>query len=257
MEIRLLTEDYNHRHDLYEDFMADQLNHQADYFSSESVYLDEAPDFPIYMGNLYGKNKNQAMKKAYLILKEYYIHLPRHIHMNGCFWHSLLMTKRDYLMELYGDRINDYADFKNIILKKFDWENYIYKCVLAAEYIEDASLNDPDREDYYFDLIVNHLDLYNYIIKYSLFRNSQFILNYFQAIDELGIGSLMKEQIKNRDDLVLGEDERYGRRVFQELNNNYPVVMAPFLSVEDLKNEIIKALSHYLSEEKIGEIVNN
>jgi len=28
-------------------------------------------------------------------------------------------------------------DFPNIVVKKFDWENYIYKCVLGARYVMD------------------------------------------------------------------------------------------------------------------------
>ena len=28
-------------------------------------------------------------------------------------------------------------NFNNIVLKNFDWENYIYKCVLGAQYIND------------------------------------------------------------------------------------------------------------------------
>lgn len=54
----------------------------------------------------------------------------------------------------------------------------------------------------------------------------------------------LKLKIKDRPDL--GNDERYGRRVIFELNKNYPVVMAPFLEVDDLRKEIYKALSLYL-----------
>ncbi|MHA3225089.1 hypothetical protein ACV7JQ_03825 [Globicatella sulfidifaciens] len=42
------------------------------------------------------------------------------------------------------------------------------------------------------------------------------------------------------------KDERYGRLVFKELNNIYPVVMVPLLPIESLKTEIMNALSLYV-----------
>lgn len=73
-------------------------------------------------------------------------------------------------------------DFPNIVVKKFDWENYIYKCVLGAKYVKDNTDWDEDRDRYY-DLIVENLDVYNYIIKYefavSKYLNPKMFLNLF------------------------------------------------------------------------------
>lgn len=249
MEFRLLEENYSSDEQLFNDFMNDSIDKDKPYFSDEIVIIKKAPDFPIYIGRGSEKEKNEAFHEAILTIMDSYIQTPRELHMNGRFWHSLLITKRDYLYEMYGHLINSHKDFNRIILRKFDWENYIYKCVLAAEYIYDLSLDSKEKVDYYIQLIVNNIDMYNYIIKYSIFRNGHFILNFFQAVDELGLTQLMKAKIKNRDDL--GKDERYGRRVFLELNNNYPVIMAPFLKKEQLKGEILKALSYYITDDEI------
>ena len=255
MEVKLLADGYEKNEQLYKDFMNDTIDFNSDYFSNETVYLDNAPDFPIYMGRGSEKEKTAGFREAIQTIMDYYIHNNREIHMSGRFWHSLMMTKRDYIIEIYGERIQSFKNFINIVLKPFDWESYIYKCVLAAEYIYDANLDTQEAINYHIDLIINNIDMYNYILKYPLFRNSQFILNYFKAIDQLGLTRLMKARIKGRDDL--GKDERYGRRVFQELNNNYPVIMAPFLQIEDLKEEIIRALSNYISADKIHELIKD
>ncbi|GAB2490185.1 hypothetical protein GCM10008929_13110 [Alkalibacterium psychrotolerans] len=249
MEFRLLEENYSSSEQLFKDFINDAIDRDKEYFSNETVFLKNAPDFPVYMGRGSEKEKNEAFHEAILTIMASYIHTPRELHMNGRFWHSLLMTKRDYLFEMYGHMIHSHKDFNRIILRTFDWENYIYKCVLAAEYIHDLNLDSKNETDYYIQLIVKNIDMYNYIIKYSIFRNGHFILNFFKAVDELGLTQLMKAKIKNRDDL--GKDERYGRRVFLELNNNYPVIMAPFLKKEQLKNEILKALSNYINDDEI------
>lgn len=243
MQIRLLAEGYTTSERLYLDFMNDSLDESADYYSEKFVTLEEAPDFPIYMRYGSPEGKSQAFHQAIHTIMDSYIDTPRDVHMSGRFWHSLLMTKRDYLLDLYAEYIDSSRDFKNVILKPFDWESYIYKCVLAAEYISDEVSADEEEKDYYIDLIVDNLDMYNYIIKYALFRNSQFVLNYFRAVDELGLTAVMKAQVKDRPEL--GKDPRYGRLVFETLNNNYPVVMAPFLELEDLKEEIVTALSVY------------
>ncbi|TVP90351.1 hypothetical protein [Alkalibacterium sp.] len=254
MEIRLLADSYLKNEQLYLDFMNDSIELDKDYFSEESVFIEESPDFPIYMGRGSEKEKSASFTEAINIIMNSYIETPREIHMNGRFWHSLMITKRDYLFDLYGQLITSHKDFIRIIMKPFDWESYIYKCVLAAEYIYDTKLESEEEKQYYIQLIINNIDMYNYIIKYSIFRNSHFILNFFRAVDELGLTSLMKAKIKNRDDL--GKDERYGRRVFLELNNNYPVIMAPFLQKDELKKEIVKALANYIDHETLNKIGN-
>lgn len=76
--------------------------------------------------------------------------------------------------------------FPNIVVKKFDWENYIYKCVLRAQYMKDNTDCDEDRDRYY-GLIVKNVDVYNYIIKYEIFRNNKFLINVMDIIDDRGV----------------------------------------------------------------------
>ena len=49
MEIRLLKDDYLRSERIYIDFMNDQINKNEDNFSGETVFIDEAPDFPVYL----------------------------------------------------------------------------------------------------------------------------------------------------------------------------------------------------------------
>ena len=86
-------------------------------------------------------------------------------------------------------------------------------------------------------------EIFNYIIKYPIFRNAEFTVKILTIIDELDISKIMKAYIPDRPDL--GKDPRYGRQVIYELNKNYPIVMAPMMDKEELKVEVLKALSYY------------
>ena len=108
-------------------------------------------------------------------------------------------------------------------LRNLTGRNYIYKCVLGAQYVKDNTTCDEDRDRYY-DLIVENLDVYNYIIKYEIFRNDKFLINVMDIIDDRGLAKVLKAKIKDRHDL--GKDERYGRGVLFEFNKAYPIVMS-------------------------------
>lgn len=248
-EIRLLKEGYKNNDQIYADFLNDNIDLSAGYFSDNSIYINQVPDFPFYIAKGSEEEKAIAFFEAILTLKESYIQTDRSIHLNQVFWYSLLITKkREYAIKHYPQILKSKSKFDNIIFKKFDWENYIYKCVLAAEYVQDAKFDTEEEEHKYIKLIAANLDMYNYLIKYSIFRNSKFVINFLTVMDEdKDLSNILKLQIKDRPDL--GNDERYGRRVIFELNKNYPVVMTPFLEVEDLKKEIYTALSLYLENE--------
>ena len=150
-------------------------------------------------------------------------------------------------METYPEIIDDYGKFKNILIKKFDWENYIYKCVLAAQYVND-NVSEADKRERYYRIIIQNLDLYNYIIKYEIFRNDKFLLNVLDIIDELNLSEVLKAKIKGRDDL--GKDERVGRRVIFEFNKSYPIVMSPMLEKDELKEYFLEYLSYYVEKQE-------
>lgn len=245
MEIKLLKKDFDHDA-LYNDFKNGLINNKnSEYVSNETVEIETASDFPIYLAGSHGTF--DKFKQAVEILQNDYIHTDREIHLNQRFWHSLLVLyKREYIVSNYPEVLEDRKKFDNIVLKKFDWENYIYKCVLAGEYIYDQRYENKVEETEFIQTIYNNLDLYNYLIKYAIFRNSNFIINFLTAVEEEGLSDIMKKKIKDRPDL--GKDERYGRRVIFELNKNYPIIMAPFLKKEDLKVEIYEALSLYCKD---------
>jgi len=245
MEIRLLNNNYKGNEQFYLDFLNDNLINNEDYFSDKIVTIQDAPDFPIYMGRGSEEEKTADFKEAFRVISSSYINTDRSLHLDELFWHSLLVTKkREYIINRYPSVSTSIKDFENIVIKKFDWENYIYKCVLAVEYVED--LIEDDMKDNYYDLILENLDIYNYIIKYSVFRNAEFVTKILKIIDEENISPIMKTKIKDRPDL--GKDERYGRRVVFELNKNYPVIMSPLLGIDELKEEVLKALGYYYKE---------
>jgi len=243
MEIRLLAKGYKQNEQFYKDFLDDQLEQKEEYFSGEVVHITEAPDFPIYIAKGSEEEKKELFMQAFDILSKYYLNTDRDVHLDEVFWHSLLVTKkREYLMNNYPIIKESMNHFSNIVIKKFDWENYIYKCVLGAQYINDNVEDENERKRYY-GLLVDNLDVYNYIIKYEIFRNDMFLINILDIIDELDLSKVMKAKIKGRDDL--GKDERVGRRVIFEFNKSYPVVMSPMLEKEELKSVFLEYLSYY------------
>lgn len=243
MKIQLLERGYLTNEEIYDDFLNDKIDKNNDYFSNESVYIHEVPDFPIYLADRNKVCRERKFLQAFNIIANNYLSLDRSLTLNGAFWHSLLITeKRDYILETYPQVTKGYNRFKNVVFKKFDWENYIYKCLIGAQYIVDNVSDRTERERYY-TLIVNNLDLYNYIIKYPVFRNDQFLIKVLDIIDELNLSDLLKKYIPGREDL--GEDERYGRRVIFELNKSYPVILSPMLDKKDLSRLFLKYLGYY------------
>lgn len=255
MEIRLLKNGYKKSEQFYNDFLEDQIRNNDEYFSGDVVYIDEAPDFPIYMGKGKEKERRFSFIEAIHVITNYYLKTDRDIHFDELFWHSLFCVyKREYLLQKYPQIKEGKKEFDKVVVKNFDWQNYIYKCVLAAQYVNDNVDIEDEREKYY-ELIFDNLDLYNYIIKYEIFRNEKFLLNILDIVDELGITKIMKANIKDRPDL--GEDERYGRRVIFEFNKSYPVVLSPMLDKESLKEQFLEYLSYYYDISKLRETVMN
>ena len=167
--------------------------------------------------------------------------------MNKMFWYSLFCTKkREYLLNEYPQIKDSKNNFHNIVLKKFDWENYVYKCILAAEYIKDYTDNQFERERY-VGLIIDNLDFYNYILKYPIFRNREFLIKMLNIIDRRNLSSIFKSKIKDKKDL--GDDVRRGRMVLLEMNKSYPFIIAPAMSEDELEDLTLKYLGYYYDDE--------
>lgn len=243
MEIKLLKKGYKNNEQFYKDFLEDQIITNEEYFSGEVAFIDEAPNFPIYMAKGSEDTRKELFLQAFDVISSSYINTTRDLHFDEVFWHSLLIVyKRDFLLDQYPLLKDGINYFNNIVIKTFDWENYIYKCVLGAEYINDFVLDESERKRYY-RLIFENLDVYNYIIKYEIFRNNTFLINILDIIDELNLTKVMKAKITDRDDL--GPDERVGRRVIFEFNKSYPIIMSPMLEKNDLKDLFLEYLSYY------------
>lgn len=99
--------------------------------------------------------------------------------------------------------------------------------------------------DLFYSAVINNLDLYNYLIKYTVTRNDKFIINVLKIVERNNLSTLMKSQIKDRPDL--GKDERYGRRVIFEFNKDYPVVLSPMMDIDDMESLLLNHLSKYKS----------
>lgn len=240
LNIRLLKNDYRKIPNIYQDFINDNLTDL--YLTDEIVYISESPNFPVYMGKGKSVDRKNDFIEAVQIIGKYFINTPRDIHFNGRFWHSYLLSeKREYLIDKYPEILTNKKDFENIVLKKFDWENYIYKSVVAAEYISDVNIEESERV-HYINKIFDNLDVFNYIIKYEIFRNSRFLILFLDIVEEEGYSALFKEKIKH-----LPGDERYGRRVLFELNKIYPIKLVPFMNKEELRFYIKEFLGLYLS----------
>lgn len=251
MEVRLLKKSVIKTEEFYNDFLEGNIELKDEYFDGDKVvYIDEAPDFPIYMAIKDVEERNKLFKEAFDIISKYYIKTDRDIHFDEMFWYSLFCTKkREYLLETYPQISESIDKFQNVVLKKFDWENYVYKCIMAAEYITDAT-DDKTEQDRYFDIILNNLDLYNYILKSEIFRNGKFLINVLDIIDEdERLSPILKAKIKDRPDL--GKDERYGRRVIFELNKSYPIIMSPTMEKDELKELFMKYLGYYYDLSKL------
>lgn len=256
VQIRLLKAGYKKSEEFYQAFIQNDLSSYGEKYIEEpgEISIGEVPDFPIYFAN----GKDEDTKKGFIELINtisiYFSNLDREYLLDELFWHSYLcIYKREYLLETYPEIKESQKEFENIVTKNFDWQNYIYKCVLAYQYVTKHA----DKEEYnkYYDLIWGNRDVFNYIIKYDIFRNSNFLYHMLQIIDETNTSKILKAHIKNRPDL--GKDPRYGRRVVYEFNKSYPAILAPMLDKDQLKVYFKQFLSYYYVDGDIIEESDN
>ena len=243
MKINLLDKGYKNNEAFYNAFLT---NSMEEFLSDEVIDLKSAPDFPIYLNITDETERADKFIEAFTVIANHYLQTDRDTHFDERFWHSFLCTvKRDYILENYPQVKSGIKEFNNVVLKKFDWENYIYKCILGAQYVVDH-VKDPSRHDYYFRLIADNLDMFNYMLKYPVFRNGEFMINILDIVDEYDLSAILKQKITWRDDL--GKDERVGRRVLFEFNKSYPVILFPMLSKKELEPLFFEYLEMYWDE---------
>ena len=122
IEVKLLKDNYKNNEDLHEAFLQDKISDNEEFVSGETIILNDAPEFPIYMGDS-GDERSEKFLEAFETISEYYLNTDRDINLNEKFWHSLLcQNHREYLLENYPQIKNtDGRDFKNIVLKDFNF----------------------------------------------------------------------------------------------------------------------------------------
>ena len=171
VKVKLLKSGYEKNEKFYEDFVENRILNNEEYFTEETVTFPSDIAFPIYMGKGNEEQKKEQFFEAFKILSKHYISSERDIHLDEKVWHSFLVTRqREYLIQKYPIILENQKEFSNIVTKKFDWENYIYKCVLATEYVEDSSSSEEEKNRYY-NLIVGTSHLVNSTNSYSYLRH--------------------------------------------------------------------------------------
>src|SRR5690606_19393662 len=175
MEVKIFNKDYIQSNAFYTDFKKNTLNFNA---TSEQEIIDdiELIPFPIYLSTHSESERTRMYIEAFNTLKNYYFNLDFDILMKHEFWISLFSTHfRDYLITNYPEIMINEQKFNHVLLKRFDWENYIYKCILMTQFIVDGVIEDEQIK--YVTLVSENLDLYNYLLKYPLFRQQKFVLD--------------------------------------------------------------------------------
>src|SRR5690606_29098522 len=120
--------------------------------------------FPIYLSTHRANERTKMYIESFYALKNSYFNLDFDTLMRHEFWVSLYSTQfREYLIRNYPEIMTNEQKFNNVLLKVFNWENYIYKCILMTQFIIDG----VEEEDQikYVTLISENLDLYNYLLK--------------------------------------------------------------------------------------------
>lgn len=259
MQINFLKQGYKKNTEFYNAFINNDLSSYGDkyiYKNNEDIIMDvkSLPDFPIYFAKETPQNKKKLFLQLIEIIESAFKNLRRENLLDELFWHSYLcIYKRDSLLETYPQIKKSQKEFETIVTKDFDWENYIYKGVLAFQYINKHI--DPSDHKKYYNLILENFDVFNYIIKYEIFRNSDFLIKFLEIINETNTSKILKSRIKNRPDL--GNDERYGRRVVYEFNKSYPIILSPMLEKDQLKEYFFKFLSYYYNNgDNIEEVID-
>lgn len=243
MKITLLK-NYKNNIEFYHKFITDELINDGDYLSDTTIEInvEVVPDFPIYYSRKDDSKREKLLLEAVHTIADSYLNIPAEYIENELFWHSLFcLYKRDYILKEYPVVNRSYEDFKNIVIKNFNWESYVYKSVLCAKYITQEIKIKSEQDDFY-RLINNNFDLFNYIIKYPIFRNGHFLVTVLKIIKDESLGPKLKGRISNKES---GKDLRRGRQVIYEFNKSYPMLLSPMLEYDVLKQYFIKFLSLY------------
>lgn len=258
MIIKILKKDYLKSEAVYIDFKEGNEVSDDNFLVNEAYEIDDYGDFPIYLSENDEGKREKLYLEGFTIINKIINELKRSEQLNGDFWYSYLLTKkRNFILQKYPEVLESEKNFRNIVLKKFDWENYIYKLILGTQYVSEHIKDDETKKEYY-RLIANNLDLYNYIIKYEIFRNDVFLLKVLKILKNNKISEICKKKIPffKKSNNKEG-DMRYGRRVIFELNKVYPMVLSPMMPDDEFQKMFVDILNSYLELDNIEKIEFN
>lgn len=242
MQIRKVDKRYFNSKELRDHFVNGTIMDFQDCLLND--YYD-TNDFDIayfnpYAGNSKSPDNDEIWENLLSSVEEIMEGIPASLYEDGSFWFSLFLTR--FQIELMSDypQLNKTSEpLKNILLKDFNWENYIYKAIVIIKLKHAAQLRFGNTQ--IVDSILDDLDLFNYLIKSPLFRNLDFILNIFELNRLNTFPVRLKSQIKSEK--YKHKDKRFGRRIVYELNKVYPVLFVQKFEMDELGiklNEIIR-----------------
>lgn len=244
MEIRLLLDDYVKAEQFFLDFKSNRINSLTNIFSERYVEIYAIAPFPFYLKENNETERTQLYLEAFRIYKEHYYALNRDITMNHVFWITLFSVHcREYLLRNYPQIVKNQNNFYNILLKSFNWENYIYKIALITQFVC-SSVSEEEQEEY-VTLISNNMDVFNYLLKYPLFRQENFIIDVLRIIKEENLTNVLKKRLPNTPDK---EDYRFGRLVLFEFNKDYPVQIPHVMPYHKFKSIFLTYLDKYINK---------
>lgn len=246
MKIKLLKNGYKTNKQFYYDFLEDKIKENNDYFGEDYIYLDQAPDFPIYIKTQKKKERESEFLEAfYTLSKSYMRELPKETWFRESFWHSLFCTKKvNFIIENYPQIMDSHNSFKNIVVKAFNRENYVYKYVLGVQAVETKTQDIEDEkekikeQDRYYRLIANNGFTYTTMLTYPILRNKNFIINMLDIIDEENLA--MTERIYHN-----GREKEIATAMLYEFRQNYPIKLYPLMDKDTLKTCVVDFIEEY------------
>lgn len=240
-EIYLLKEPIVNKLDFYNSFLRNTLKEDG-FFTDTRVKVPDLDEFLTYSGNA-NKNSSKILGDLIKIMMYNFIDLKQEIYMSQNFWMSYLVSKlRMSLFRNYPSISENFNTFRLIVLRKFDWENYLYKAAIFANVLNDK-LQNKDLLDDYIDVILNNMDLFNYILKLTSLRNDNLIYNMITLLYE-NKDSELSSFLKFRSREDINKDDSPGRLVLLEFNTTYPAILFPMLNYDEFKKIFLNYIDH-------------
>ena len=148
-----------------------------------------------------------------------------------------------YVLEFLGLKSNDdfyESDLEQALITHL--QKFLLELGRGFSFVARQKRITFDGRHFRIDLV-----FYNYILKYPIFRNREFLIKMLNIIDRRNLSSIFKSKIKDKKDL--GDDVRRGRMVLLEMNKSYPVIIAPAMSEDELEDLTLKYLGYYYDDE--------